>query len=173
MLHLRRKPLEGAGSFGRAVRHPSVAERSHRTETRPKEPTPNDPFFPRNEKEFMLYTSAGRVGSTFVSGGPLVEAVKEWDIRRRASSAAMGAGQRVGQRWGGGSSVWRFWRFFFGFFRSNAGLKVEGFQIVPEVEREKPEPDQVEPDGGSSYQWGFSLVGVGWTERTDRRATQE
>lgn len=63
--------------------------------------------------------------------------------------------------------------FFFGFFRSNAGLKVEGFQIVPEVEREKPEPDQVEPDGGSSYQWGFSLVGVGWTERTDRRATQE
>ncbi|CAK9070895.1 Repressor/activator protein 1 homolog (Telomeric repeat-binding factor 2-interacting protein 1) [Durusdinium trenchii] len=70
----------------------------------------------QNEKEFMLYTSAGRVGSTFVSGGPLVEAVKEWDIRRRASSAAMGAGQRVGQRWGGGSSVWRFWRFFLDFF---------------------------------------------------------
>lgn len=40
----------------------------------------------QNEKEFMLYTSAGRVGSTFVSGGPLVEAVKEWDIRRSEAS---------------------------------------------------------------------------------------
>lgn len=36
----------------------------------------------RNEIDFMLYTSAGRVGSAFVSGGPLVEAVKNWDIRR-------------------------------------------------------------------------------------------
>ncbi|CAJ1365977.1 unnamed protein product [Effrenium voratum] len=39
-----------------------------------------------NEIDFALYTSAGRVGSTYVSGGPLVEAVKNWDIRTSEAS---------------------------------------------------------------------------------------
>lgn len=41
-----------------------------------------------HEMEFQFYTSAGRVGSSFVSGGPLVEAVKDWDIRRSEASEA-------------------------------------------------------------------------------------
>ncbi|CAE7742303.1 Samtor [Symbiodinium sp. CCMP2456] len=39
-----------------------------------------------NDIDFVLYTSAGRVGSTYVSGGPLVEAVKTWDIRSSEAS---------------------------------------------------------------------------------------
>ena len=43
------------------------------------------PSIRAQEIDFALYTSAGRVGSTYVSGGPLVEAVKNWDIRTSAS----------------------------------------------------------------------------------------
>lgn len=39
-----------------------------------------------HEMEFELYTSAGRVGSSFVSGGPLVEAIRGWDIRDSQTS---------------------------------------------------------------------------------------
>ncbi|CAE7291540.1 TERF2IP [Symbiodinium natans] len=39
-----------------------------------------------NDIDFVLYTSAGRVGSSYVSGGPLVEAVKSWDIRSSEAS---------------------------------------------------------------------------------------
>lgn len=39
-----------------------------------------------NEMEFVLYTSAGQVGSRYVSGGPLVEAMMEWDIRKSEAS---------------------------------------------------------------------------------------
>jgi len=39
-----------------------------------------------NDIDFVLYTSAERVGSTYVSGGPLVEAVKTWDIRSSEAS---------------------------------------------------------------------------------------
>lgn len=39
-----------------------------------------------HEMDFELYTSVGRVGSSDVSGGPLVEAVKAWDIRRSEAS---------------------------------------------------------------------------------------
>mmetsp|Transcript_63345 Transcript_63345/g.151132 ORF Transcript_63345/g.151132 Transcript_63345/m.151132 type:complete len:757 (+) Transcript_63345:61-2331(+) len=40
----------------------------------------------QKDKDFVLYTSAGMVGSQYVSGGPLVEAVKAWDIRKSEAS---------------------------------------------------------------------------------------
>mmetsp|Transcript_67728 Transcript_67728/g.144927 ORF Transcript_67728/g.144927 Transcript_67728/m.144927 type:complete len:760 (+) Transcript_67728:47-2326(+) len=40
----------------------------------------------QNEAEFLLYTCAGRIGSSYVSGGPIVESVKTWDIRRSEAS---------------------------------------------------------------------------------------
>eukprot|EP00971_Amphidinium_carterae_P087002 1721327-Amphidinium_carterae.1 len=40
----------------------------------------------QNELDLVLYTGAGRVGSAHVSGGPLVEAVKDWDIRESETS---------------------------------------------------------------------------------------
>lgn len=41
-----------------------------------------------NEAELALYTSAGAVGSSYVSGGPLVEEIKGWDIRQSEASDA-------------------------------------------------------------------------------------
>ena len=38
------------------------------------------------DRTFELYTSAGLVGSTAVSSGPLVDAISQWDVRESQAS---------------------------------------------------------------------------------------